>query len=203
MVKTGWIVGLAIAGIATAQTLQKKPEPAPELNFELAAVSGKNFTLKNFRGKYVVLEWWNYGCPVVQKHYRSSNIPKLQKEFMDQGVVWASIVSSAPGKQGHVTADNGLAHMKEMGGNPTDILLDPTGEVGKMFKARATPQIVLISPTGEILYNGAIDSDPRASGEAILKSENYLRRAWAEVKEGRPVSISTTQAYGCSVKYGS
>lgn len=203
MVKKAWILGLALAGIATAQTLQNKAEPTPELNFELSTVSGKNFTLQNFRGKYVVLEWWNYGCPVVQKHYRSSNIPNLQKEFQDQGVVWASIVSSAPGKQGHVTADNGMTHMKEMGGNPSDILLDPTGEVGKMFRARATPQIVLISPKGEILYNGAIDSDPRASGPAILKSENYLRRAWTEIKEGKPVSISTTQAYGCSVKYGS
>jgi len=203
MVKKAWIVGFALASLAGAQTLQKGNQPAPELNFELSAVSGKNFTLKNYLGKYVVLEWWNYGCPVVQKHYRSTNIPKLQKEFIDRGVVWASIASSAPGKQGHVTAEDGLAHMKEMGGNPTDILLDPTGEVGKMFKARATPQIVLISPKGEILYNGAIDNDPRASGEAIFKSENYLRRAWSEIKEGKPVSISTTQAYGCSVKYGS
>lgn len=186
------VSAFAIAG-------QAGPSAAPD--FKLDSASGKSVSLGDFRGKYVVLEWWNYGCPVVGKHYRSGNIPKLQKEFTDQGIVWLSICSSAPGKQGHVTTENALDTMKRFGGAPSNILLDAAGAVGKAYKATATPQIVLISPKGEMLYNGAIDNDPSASGEAIFKSENYLRKAWAEVKAGKAVSTPRTQAYGCNVKY--
>lgn len=199
MIKSAIIVGLATAGIFAACAFKSPGESAP--SFKLEAGSGKTLSLADFKGKYVVLEWWNYGCPVVVKHYQSGNIPALQKEFIGKGVVWLSIVSSAPGKQGHVTVANANDEMKAMGGKPTDILLDPTGATGKAYKAKATPQLVLISPTGEILFNGAIDNDPRARGEAILKSENYLRRAWNEIQAGRAVSIPNPEAYGCSVKY--
>jgi peroxiredoxin len=199
--KCKWLMAAAGWAFVVAIALAAMPEVTPAPNFSLDAASGKKISLTDLKGKYVVLEWWNNGCPVVGKHYESGNIPKLQKEFMDQGVVWLTICSSAPGKQGYVTAENANEVMKRMGGRPTDILLDPTGATGRAYKATATPQLVLISPKGEMLYNGAIDDNPRASGEAILKSENYLRRAWAEVKAGQPVSVPVTQAYGCSVKY--
>jgi hypothetical protein len=196
-------MGCLAAGVAFAfaQTLQQE-DAKSEVNFEVGTVTGKNFVLKDYRGKYVVLEWWNYDCPVVQRHYRSGNLPSLQKEFREKGVIWAAVNSSAPGKQGHVTAENGLQKMKDTGGNPTEILLDPSGEIGRMFKAKTTPQIVLIGPKGEVLYNGAIDDNPRASVDATKQSENYLRRAWAELSEGKPVSKPRTEPYGCSVKYG-
>lgn len=199
MIKSAVLVGLAAVGIVAACAFKVPGDAAPA--FTLGAGSGKTLSLADYKGKYVVLEWWNYGCPVVQKHYQSGNIPALQKEFMGKGVVWLSIVSSAPGKQGHVTVADAFNEMKAMGGKPTDILLDPTGATGKAYKAKATPQLVLISPSGEVLFNGAIDNDPRARGEAILKSENYLRRAWNEVQAGKAVSMPNPEAYGCSVKY--
>lgn len=189
---------LAIA-IAGAMNTPVKPKPAPD--FTLPGASGKTHSLKDFKGKYVVLEWWNYGCPVVVKHYKSGNIPALQKEFKDQGVVWLSVCSSAQGKQGFVTTENAMEIMKGAGGHPTEILLDANGVTGKAYGAKTTPQIVLISPDGAMLYNGAIDDNPSATGDAILKSENYLRRAWSEVKAGKEVSKPTSQPYGCGVKY--
>lgn len=199
VIKSAIVASVATVGIFAACAFKAPSESAR--SFKLEAASGRTLSLADFRGKYVVLEWWNHGCPVVVKHYQSGNIPALQKEFMSKGVVWLSIVSSAPGKQGYVTVANANAEMKAMGGKPTDILLDPTGATGKAYKAKATPQLVLISPNGEVLFNGAIDNDPRARGEAILKSENYLRRAWNEVQAGKPVSIPFPEAYGCSVKY--
>jgi len=201
MMKCKWVISAVGLSLVTAFAVARVNESTLAPNFTLDAASGKKISLSDLKGKYVVLEWWNNGCPVVQKHYTSGNIPKLQKEFTDQGVVWLAICSSAPGKQGHVTAADANAVMKAMGGKPTDILLDPTGVTGRAYKATATPQLVLIGPKGELLYNGAIDDNPRANGEAILKSENYLRRAWEEVKSGKPVSMPVTQAYGCSVKY--
>lgn len=199
VIKSAMITGFATVGILALCAFRAPGDAAPD--FKLNAGSGKTLSLGDFKGKYVVLEWWNHGCPVVQKHYRSGNIPALQKEFIGKGVVWLSIVSSAQGKQGYVTVANANDEMKAMGGKPTDILLDPSGATGKAYKAKATPQLVLISPAGEVLFNGAIDNDPRANGEAILKSENYLRRAWNEVQAGKPVSIPFPEAYGCSVKY--
>lgn len=198
--RTMIVVGASVA-VLSITAFVNKAEVATAPEFTLSAASGKKVSLGDFKGKYVVLEWWNNGCPVVQKHYRSSNIPKLQKEFTEKGVVWLSIVSSAPGKQGYVTTDDAGQIMKSAGGAPTDILFDPTGETGRAYKAKATPQIVLISPKGEMLYNGAIDDNQRANGEEILKSKNYLRQAWAEVKAGKAVSEPFTQAYGCAVKY--
>lgn len=195
------IIAIIAAGL-TASAFMFNPVPnsmAP--GFKLESASGKTISLENYKGKYVVLEWWNYGCPVVVKHYKSGNIPALQKELMGQDVVWLSVVSSAPGKQGYVTKDDADEQMKKLGGKATEILFDASGVTGKAYKATATPQLVLISPKGEMLYNGAIDNNPRASGEEILKSENYLRKAWNEVKAGKPVSTPSTVAYGCNVKY--
>lgn len=201
MTNKRWMIAGALAAAVCAGAFMPKGDASPAPDFNLAAASGKTLSLADYKGKYVILEWWNNGCPVVGKHYRSGNIPQLQKEFRDKGAVWLTIVSSAPGKQGYVTVDNAGGTMKEMGGQPSDILFDATGATGKAYRATATPQIVLIGPKGEMLYNGAIDDNPRANGAAILESKNYLRQAWDEVHAGKAVSTPSTQAYGCGVKY--
>lgn len=174
------------------------PEPAPA--FSLPASGGGTVNLADFKGKYVVLEWWNHGCPVVQRHYRANNIQTLQKQMNDKGVIWLSICSSAPGAQGHVTGEEGAKVMMESKGSPHAVLLDPTGEVGKKYGAKTTPHMFLISPEGTTLYNGAIDNNSRGnlpSREVV----NYLVKAYEEASSGKDVSEPKTRPYGCSVKY--
>jgi peroxiredoxin len=186
------------AGIFAAAFTPVNNNAAPTFSLENAA--GKKVSLEDYKGKWVVLEWWNNGCPVVKRHYNSGNIPKLQAEFKEKGVVWLSIVSSAPGKQGYVTVDNAKSAMDGQKGVPSEILLDPTGATGKAYDARTTPQMVLISPKQEVMYNGAIDNDSRGNldkGSIV----NYLVEAYNEASAGKPVSKPKTQPYGCNVKY--
>lgn len=185
---------VAVAAMAAFATAPSAPE------FTLPSSTGKEVSLADFKGKYVVLEWWNYQCPFVVKHY-SGNMQKTQKELVDKGVVWLTIVSSRPGSQGYVTAEQANEIMKTNKGVPTFILHDPSGVVGKKYDAQTTPQMVLISPTGEMLYNGAIDSIPSSRIADLEKAENYLLRAFNEVSAGKPVSMPKTKPYGCNVKY--
>lgn len=188
---------LAAALCAVAFTPYVEPAAAP--TFTLESASGKKVSLADFKGKWVVLEWWNNGCPVVQRHYNSGNIPKLQAEMKEKGVVWLSIASSAPGKQGHVTVDNARATMDKTKGVPADILMDPTGAVGKSYEAKTTPQMVLISPKQEVVYNGAIDNNSRGNQTEVI---NYLVQAYNEASAGKAVTTPKTQPYGCGIKYG-
>jgi len=192
-------VAAAIAVLVAAKPVTKPAlEPAP--TFSLPSSGGGTVNLADFKGKYVVLEWWNHGCPVVQRHYRANNIQTLQKQMKDKGVVWLSICSSAPGAQGHVTGEEGAKVMKESKGSPHAVLLDPTGEVGKKYGAKTTPHMFLISPDGNTLYNGAIDNNSRGNlpaGEVV----NYLVKAYEEASAGKEVSEPKTRPYGCSVKY--
>jgi peroxiredoxin len=176
----------------------KEAMKAPE--FTTGAADGTTVSLADYKGKYVVLEWWNYQCPFVVKHYQG-NMQKLQEMYKDLGVVWLTICSSAEGKQGYVTSNQALEIMKKAGGNPTKILLDPSGKVGKLYKAKTTPHMFLISPEGVILYEGAIDSITSTNAADVDKAENYLNRAWEEAVKGKPVSKPKTAPYGCSVKY--
>jgi peroxiredoxin len=194
------IISLAAFGVAVAAMAAFATAPsAPE--FTLPSSVGKDVSLADFKGKYVVLEWWNYQCPYVVKHYNSGNMQRTQKELMDKGVVWLTIVSSKPGSQGYVTSEQANEVMKTNRGAPTFILHDPSGVVGKKYDAQTTPQMVLISPTGEMLYNGAIDSIPSSRIADLEKAENYLLRAFNEVSAGKPVSMPKTKPYGCNVKY--
>ncbi|MCG9894955.1 MAG: redoxin family protein [Fimbriimonadaceae bacterium] len=188
---------------AVAPALVANPSSAIKMapDFTLADQTGKSHSLSDFRGRFVVLEWWNHQCPFVVKHYASGNMQKLQKQMTDDKVVWLTINSSAPGKQGHVSGEQAKALMKELGKKATAVLLDHDGKVGRAFEAKTTPQMVLISPKGELLYNGAIDSIRSASQDDVPKAENFLLRAYNEAKAGKPVSMPTTQPYGCSVKY--
>jgi peroxiredoxin len=187
--------GAAVAAMAAITV----PAAAPD--FTLPSSTGKEVSLTDFKGKYVVLEWWNHQCPYVVKHYNSGNMQATQKALTEKGVVWLTIVSSKEGAQGYVTPDQANEIMKEKKGVPTFILHDPSGVVGKKYDAKTTPQMVLISPTGEMLYDGAIDSIASSKIADLEKAENYLLRAYNEASAGKAVSMPKTKPYGCNVKY--
>ena len=162
---------------------------------------GQAVSLAQYKGKFVVLEWHNHDCPYVKKHYGSGNLPKLQKEWTKKGVVWLAIVSSAPGKQGNVDGATANANMKAAGAAPTATLLDPKGDLGRLYGAKTTPHMYVINPAGTLVYAGAIDDKRSTKLEDVKTAKNYLVAALDESKAGKPVSTATTQPYGCSVKY--
>jgi peroxiredoxin len=170
-------------------------------DFSLVDVNGKQVSLSDYKGKWVVLEWFNHGCPYVQKHYGSGNMQSLQKDYTAKGVVWLSIVSSAPGKQGYYSAAEHKKMAAEKGTASTDILIDETGKVGKLYGAKTTPHMFVINPQGQVVYNGAIDDHPNTNREDIAVSKNYVRGALDSALAGKPVPVATSQPYGCTVKY--
>lgn len=174
-------------------------KPAPE--FTLTSAAGKKVSLSAFKGKTVVLEWLNHGCPFVRKHYDSNNMQALQKKYRDQGVVWLSVISSAEGKQGYVTAPEALAEAKKYQSSASEILLDPKGDVGRAFEAKVTPHMYVINAAGVLVYQGAIDSIASADAADIAKSKNYVAQALDATLAGKPVTEASTKAYGCGVKY--
>lgn len=169
--------------------------------FSLAANSGKSVALADHRDKLVVLEWTNHECPYVRKHYESGNMQALQKEAAGQGVVWLTIVSSAPGTQGHVSAAEADELTKTRGALPTAVLLDPSGAVGKLYGATNTPHMYVIDRAGILQYAGAIDDKPTTRKSDVPGAHNYVRAALASVAAGQPVKTPITRAYGCTVKY--
>lgn len=158
-------------------------------------------SLSDFKGKIVVLEWLNHGCPFVRKHYDSGNMTSLQKKYTANNVIWLSVISSAPGKQGHVTKDESIADMKKYKSSATDVLLDPTGKVGQLYEAKTTPHMYVIDKTGTLVYQGAIDDKADTDKASIPGAKNYVADALSAVMKDKPVQIATTKAYGCSVKY--
>jgi peroxiredoxin len=163
--------------------------------------SGRMQTLAEYRGKYVVLEWHNQGCPYTRKHYVSGNMQELQKKWTEQGVVWFTVISSAPGQQGYVTADEENAYLKKMHASPTAALLDPDGQIGRLYDAKTTPEMYVIDPEGKLIYEGAIDNRPTPEASDIKGAENYVSEALTDAKAGKPVAKAYTRSYGCSVKY--
>jgi peroxiredoxin len=162
---------------------------------------GKTHTLAGLRGKWVVLEWHNNGCPYVRKHYGSGNMQALQRAWTDRGVVWLTVISSAPGMQGFVTAAEADAYAAQSKAVPTAILLDPGGEIGRLYDARTTPQTYVVNPQGMLIYNGAIDNKPSTNPADVATATNYVSAALTEAMAGQPVTTPTTRPYGCSVKY--
>jgi peroxiredoxin len=177
----------------------KVGEPAPE--FSATASNGKTYRLADFRGKFVVLEWHNNGCPYTRKHYESGNMQRLQKEWTGKGVVWFTVISSAPGTQGYMTADAENTYMGRMNAAPTAALLDASGDLGHLYDAKTTPQIVIINPQGIMIYDGAIDDKATSDASDIPSSKNYVQEALTDALAGKPVAVSVTHPYGCSVKY--
>ncbi len=177
----------------------KVGEPAP--SFSAPTVSGKEVKLSDYKGKYVVLEWHNNGCPYVKKHYDSGNMQRLQKEWTKKKVVWLTVISSAEGKQGFVTADEEKNFLQDKKAHPTQVVLDSEGTVGSLYEAKTTPHMFVVNPKGILIYNGAIDDQSGTDAEEIPKAENYVSKALTEAMAGKSVSVPSTRPYGCSVKY--
>jgi len=174
---------------------------APAPDFTATDTNGQVHKLSEYQGKFVVLEWTNRGCPYTQKHYNSGNMQRLQREWTSRGVVWLTVISSAPGKQGYVTASEENAYLKQANAAPTAVLLDPSGTLGHMYDAKTTPHIFIINPKGSLIYNGAIDDRPTTDVSDVSGAKNYVSIALEEAISGKPVSTPTSRPYGCSVKY--
>jgi peroxiredoxin len=169
--------------------------------FTANATTGQAVSLADQRGKIVILEWTNHDCPYVVKHYSTNNMQALQKEATGQGVVWLTIISSAPGTQGHVSAAQADQLTATRKASPTAVLLDPTGVVGKAYGATNTPHMYVIDKAGLLQYAGAIDDRPTTRRGDIQGAQNYVREALQAVAAGQPVKTPVTRAYGCTVKY--
>lgn len=191
-----------IAGVLMTATAHAAPEvgkPAPD--FSAVDSNGKTHKLTGYRGKIVVLEWTNDGCPYVKKHYGSGNMQSLQKYAAAKGIVWLTIVSSAPGKQGYVDGAQANELTKSRGAAPTAVLLDPEGAVAHLYDARTTPHMFIVNKDGTLVYMGGIDDKPTSNPDDIPSAKNYVRVALDEVLAGKPVAEAVTRPYGCSVKY--
>jgi peroxiredoxin len=187
----------AAAPSARADVEVGKSAPA----FTLPSATGNEVSLASQRGKFVVLEWLNHGCPYVRKHYDSGNMQRLQSELTQKGVVWLSIISSALGKQGHSTPEQALADAAAKQAKSSAVLLDTNGMVGRSYGAATTPHMFVIDPSGVLIYMGAIDDQPSFEAESLSDAKNWVQAALDEAMAGKPVSTPATKPYGCSVKY--
>ncbi len=195
-------LGLAAALSSPAALRAQAPEigkAAPA--FTLLDTKGDQHSLSQYAGKYVVLEWLNYDCPYVKKHYSSGNIPGQQQKWRDEGVVWLAIVSSAPGTQGHFEPADMDARTASDGSNASAVLLDPSGKVGRAYDARTTPHMFVIDPQGVLRYMGGIDDKPTARVEDLDDATQLADKALEELFAGKAVTVPTSRPYGCSVKY--
>jgi peroxiredoxin len=192
---------------APAETTSTEPTPAAATQegmapaFTLVDAEGVQRALADFRGRTVVLEWTNEGCPYVQKHYGAGAMQALQRDATADGVVWLTIVSSAPGTQGFVEGEAARAFKAKHEAAYTHLLLDPTGEVGKLYGAKTTPDMRVIDPQGRIVFEGGIDDRPTNKPEDLNGATNFVRAALTDMEAGRPVQTRFAQPYGCSIKY--
>jgi peroxiredoxin len=193
---------VALLPLSAAQTtVQPVRVGAPAPAFTANDSKGETETLAQYRGKYVVLEWHNQGCPYTKKHYVSGNMQGLQKEWTAKGVVWFTVISSAPGQQGYVTPSQENAYLAQAHAVPTAVLLDPEGKLGRLYNAKTTPQMIVIDPAGNVIYDGAIDDRPTPDPQDVHGAKNYVSDALTEAMAGKPVATPFTRPYGCSVKY--
>jgi peroxiredoxin len=195
------LLPFAIAVLATTPAAADQITGQPAGNFRLMDADGKAVTLSQFKGRPVVLEWNNPGCPFVQKHYDSGNMQKAQAKAKSLGAVWLTINSGAPGKQGYMTGGEARAFVATQKAVPTAYLLDPQGRVGKGYGAKTTPHMYLIDGSGRLVYQGGVDDKPTADKADVAGARNHLLAALAEVKAGKKVSVAEARPYGCSVKY--
>jgi peroxiredoxin len=202
--KTKIISALIMSLAVTALwALDVPPVGSNAPDFSLPDASGKTHSLSQYKGKYVVLEWFNPECPFVKKHYGGGNMQKLQEEFTGKGVVWLTIDSNAAGTEGNLTAEQAQKVMNSWKTHQTALLLDPESKVARSYGAKNTPNMVVINPEGKIVYQGAIDSKATPNPADIPTSTNYVKAALDESLAGKPISNPTTKPYGCSVKYKS
>lgn len=189
-------VATAAAAAVAAPTIN---QPAPA--FTGTDSQGRNVSLSDYRGSVVVLEWTNHDCPFVRRHYDTGNMQMLQKQAANNGTVWLTIVSSAPGEQGFVKDQEADALTVSRGAAPRAVILDPSGEIGRAYAAKTTPQMFVVDRDGTLVYMGAIDDQPRNMGADPARAENYVSAALAAIEADRAVATPVTQPYGCSIKY--
>lgn len=187
------LINFSVYAIETGTT-------APDFEVETAGSKLGKVKLSDFKSKIVVLEWLNHGCPFVRKHYDSGNMQNLQKKYTSKNIIWWSVISSAPGKQGYVEAPQARAELIKNNSSATNILLDTDGKVGKLYGAKTTPHFFIINK-GKLAYQGAIDDKADTSKESVAGAKNYVSLALDQILEDKPITIHTTQSYGCSVKY--
>lgn len=195
-----WSSTNAVAMSESAAT-QPSGEAPKAPDFAVVDSHGETHHLSDYAGKFVVLEWINHECPFVRKHYESGNMQKLQETYTGKGVVWLSICSSAPGKQGNMSAEEWNQATAEKNAKPTAVLLDEDGTAGHAYGAKTTPHMFVINPAGELIYQGAIDDTPSADKADAATAHNYVTAALEEAMAGQAVTTAFTKSYGCSVKY--
>jgi hypothetical protein len=198
LLRRSLLAALMLPALAHAAASVDAPAPA----FTATTAEGKSVSLADFKGKTVVLEWTNHDCPFVRKHYGSGNMQSQQKAATAQGVVWLQVISSAPGQQGFVDGATAVRLNGERGAAPTATLLDPKGELGRLYGAQTTPHIYVITADGTLAYKGGIDSIASSDQADIARAEPYVTEALAAVAAGRKVEKASTRPYGCAVKYG-
>jgi peroxiredoxin len=191
------LAGLTLSGAAFGAAGVGQPAPA----FTATDTSGKPVSLADLKGKYVVLEWVNPGCPFVQKHYNSANMQATQKEATAKGVVWLAVNSTAADASDYKPPAELAAWMKQQQAAASATLMDADGKLASAYGARTTPHMYVIDPKGTLIYAGAIDSKPSTNPADIKAATNYVSQALGEALAGMPVSKPVTQSYGCSVKY--
>ena len=182
----------ATANVAAGQS-------APD--FALADIQGKQQKLSAYRGKYVVLEWFNSECPFVQKHYDSGNMQSLQRRYVDKGVVWLTLNSTSPESSNYRDAARSQQIVKDWRINASALILDPEGKVGQAYGARTTPHMWVIDPAGKVIYTGGIDDKATFRAADLKDAKNFVAAALDESMAGKPVSVAAATPYGCSVKY--
>lgn len=192
----------AAAAAFFAQSVLAMVEPgAAAPAFTAIDSHGKTVSLADFKGRTVVLEWTNDGCPFVKKHYNSANMQGLQKSVAGEDIVWLSVISSAPGKQGYADGARANELTQTRDAAPAAVLLDPKGELGRLYEAQTSPHMFIVDAQGKLAYNGAIDDKPSTDVADVPVAKNFVKVALAEMKQGKPVSQSRTKPYGCSIKY--
>jgi peroxiredoxin len=191
------LAAMALAQPAAASPKIGKAAPA----FSGVDSNGRTVSLEDYRGKTVVLEWTNHDCPYVRRHYETGNMQKVQKQATASGVVWLSVVSSAPDRQGHVSGDEANQLTASRKASPAKVILDPKGKIGRMYAARTTPHMYIVNAEGQLVYKGGIDDNPTSWGEIEPDTKNYVQLALSEIGAGKKISNPSTRPYGCSVKY--
>lgn len=192
--------GMSLSLAASAHAISvPSGEPAPQ--WQGTDTKGVVHRLSDYAGQTVILEWTNHECPYVRKHYETQNMQALQADAAAQGIVWLSVISSAPGKQGHVSGEEADRLTESRGAQPAAVILDPSGDIGRAYDAKTTPHMYIITPDQVLAYQGAIDDKPTANHASVETAKNYVRQALAELAANVPVSEPETTPYGCSVKY--
>lgn len=191
------IILLTLTSFAYAEV--KPNTQAPD--FQIKDMNGKDHKLSEFKGKWVVMEWFNKDCPFVRKHYGSNNMQNLQKTYTDKGVVWLTIYSSAKGNQGYQEGADAIKTQLELKGNSSFLLADNNGVVGKLYGAQTTPHMFVISPESKVIYTGAIDDNNSPDPAVIAGSKNYVALALDSAMANKAVATQHAKPYGCGVKY--